>query len=179
MDEAPDEATARLTDDVRRQRSFQRCSTAGKPRHEPQTGFGHCPLISGRSYDSPVFHSPQIVLFSRDVERSAGFYVSLGFVETFRVPVEGAPIHVDVVLDGYKLGIASVDSTRDDHGLDPATHGQRAAVVLWTDDTDRDYTMLVASGCPGLASPHPWLDRLRIAWVADPDGHPIQLVQSL
>jgi glyoxylase I family protein len=126
-----------------------------------------------------VFRSPQIVLFSEDVERSAAFYVSLGFVETFRVPADGAPIHVDVVLDGYKLGIASVDSTRDDHGLEPISHGQRAAVVLWTDDTERDYEMLVAAGCPSLASPHLWLDRLCIAWLADPDGHPIQLVQSL
>jgi glyoxylase I family protein len=124
-----------------------------------------------------VFRDPQVILFSRDVERAAAFYTGLGFTETFRVPAQGVPIHVDLKLDGYKLGIASVASTRDDHGLDPVADGQRAAVILWTDDVAADYERLVAGGCPALAPPHRWLDRLTIAWVADPDGHPIQLVQ--
>jgi glyoxylase I family protein len=29
---------------------------------------------------------------------------------------------------------------------------------------------------PALAAPHVWLDRLLIAWTADPDGNPIQIV---
>jgi glyoxylase I family protein len=126
-----------------------------------------------------MFRSPQVVLFSRDVDRSAVFYVGLGFVEVFRVPADGVPIHVDLVLDDYKLGIASVESTRVDHGLEPVADGQRAAVVLWCDDTDVAYERLVGAGCPALKPPHLWLDRLRIAWIADPDGHPIQLVQQL
>lgn len=126
-----------------------------------------------------MFHEPQVILFSQDVARSAAFYTGLGFVETFRVPEEGTPIHVDLALDGYKLGIASIESTRDDHGLEPVRDGQRAAVILWTDDVERSYQTLVEAGCPGLVAPHIWLDRLRIAWLADPDGHPIQIVQSL
>lgn len=125
-----------------------------------------------------MFHAPQVILFSEDVERAAAFYSSLGFVETFRVPTEGEPIHVDLELDGYKLGIASVDSTRDDHGLDPVSHGQRAAVILWTDDVDAAFAELTATGAPALAPPDAWLGRLRIAWIADPDGHPVQLVQQ-
>ena len=125
-----------------------------------------------------VFHAPQIILFSTDVERAAVFYVGLGFVETFRVPAEGEPIHVDLELDGSKLGVASVDSTRNDHGLDPVAHGQRAAVILWTDDVDAAFEELTATGVPALAAPHEWLGRLRIAWIADPDGHPVQLVQQ-
>lgn len=126
-----------------------------------------------------MFRSPQVVLFSRDVERAAAFYTGLGFAEVFRVPTEGTPIHVDLVLDGYRIGIASVDSTRDDHGLAPVTEGQRAAVVLWTDDTQAAFDDLVARGCPPLAPPTRWLDRLLIAWVGDPDGHPVQVVQDL
>lgn len=125
-----------------------------------------------------MFRTPQVVLFSEDVERAARFYSGLGFVEAFRVPTEGPPIHVDLVLDGYRIGVASVDSTRADHGLSPVPDGQRAAVILWTDDTDAAYEKLVADGCPPLAAPHPWLGRLRIAWVADPDGNPIQVVQD-
>jgi catechol 2,3-dioxygenase-like lactoylglutathione lyase family enzyme len=124
-----------------------------------------------------AFRTPQVILFSEDVLRAAAFYSGLGFVETFRVPTEGAPIHVDLELDGYKLGIASVDSVRDDHGLDPVPRGQRAAVILWTDDVDLAFEELTASGAPALGPPGEWLERLRIAWIADPDGHPVQLVQ--
>ena len=125
-----------------------------------------------------AFRTPQVILFSADVERAAAFYVGLGFVETFRVPTSGEPIHVDLVLDGYKLGIASLDSTRNDHGLDPVAVGQRAAVTLWTDDVDAAFAEVTARGAPALAPPDAWLGRLRLAWVADPDGHPVQLVQE-
>ncbi|MFU8874535.1 VOC family protein [Micromonospora sp. SL4-19] len=127
----------------------------------------------------PMFHAPQVILFSEDVTRAAAFYAGLGFTEAFRVPTEGEPIHVDLTLDGYRIGIASVASTRDDHGLDPVPSGQRAAVVLWTDDTAAAYAKLTTDGAPALAAPHVWLDRLLIAWTADPDGNPIQLVQHL
>jgi catechol 2,3-dioxygenase-like lactoylglutathione lyase family enzyme len=126
-----------------------------------------------------VFRLPQVVLFSNDLSRAVAFYSRLGFTETFRVPTEGEPVHVDLALDGYKIGIASVASTRDDHGLDPMVEGQRAAVILWTDDTASAYDDLVASGAPALAAPRKWLGRLLIAWTADPDGNPIQIVQSL
>ncbi|MEV4763775.1 VOC family protein [Micromonospora chokoriensis] len=126
-----------------------------------------------------MFRTPQVILFSEDVSHTAEFYAGLGFAETFRVPTEGEPIHVDLVLDGYKIGIASVASTRDDHGLDPVPQGQRAAVILWTDDTAAAYAELMANGAPALVAPHRWLDRLLIAWVADPDGNPIQIVQQL
>lgn len=127
----------------------------------------------------PLFRSPQIILFSEDLPRAVAFYSRLGFTETFRVPTEGEPTHVDLALDGYKIGIASVASIRKNHGLDPAARGQRAAVILWTDDTAAAFAALTASGTPALASPHKWLGRLLIAWTADPDGNPIQIVQHL
>ena len=50
--------------------------------------------------------------------------------------------------------------------------------MLWTDDTDAALSALAASGTPVLAPAHDFLDgRLRAAWVTDPDGNPIQLVQ--
>jgi glyoxylase I family protein len=83
------------------------------------------------------------------------------------------------VLGDYKIGFASVASSREHHGLRPVDEGQRATVTLWTEDTNAAYRALTAAGVPGLAEPHVWLDRLLIAWVQDPDGHPIQLVQRL
>lgn len=126
-----------------------------------------------------IFHSPQVILFSSDVVRVATFYESLGFTETFRVPNDGEPIHIDLVLDDYKIGFASVSSTRDDHGLDPMPYGQRAAVILWTDDTAAAFENVTSNGAKALVPPHEFLGRLLIAWVADPDGNPIQIVQDL
>ena len=126
-----------------------------------------------------MFRTPQVILFSPNLPRAVAFYASLGFRESFRVPAEGDPIHVDLTHDGYKIGIASVASTRNHHGLDPVPEGQRAAVILWTDDTAAAFARLTASGAPALAPPHEWLGRLLIAWIADPDGNPIQIAQDL
>ncbi len=126
-----------------------------------------------------MFRSPQVILFSDDLPRAAAFYEGLGFVQTFRTPGEGEPIHLDLSLHGYKIGIASGDSTRDDHGLDPITTGQRTAVILWTDDVAAAYARLTSAGAPALKPPHQWLGRLLIAWIADPDGNPVQIVQDL
>ena len=124
-----------------------------------------------------TFKTPQIVLFSRDLPRAAEFYRRLGFEEVFRTPQEGPPIHVDLALDGYRLGLASEDSTRDDHGLAPVVEGQRAAVILWTDDTPAAAETVLAAGGQLVKEPAPWLGRLLIAWFTDPDGHLIQVVQ--
>lgn len=126
-----------------------------------------------------MFRSPQIVLFSSDVERSATFYKTAGFSEVFRTPAEGTPIHVDVQLDGYRIGLASEQSTRADHGMEPVVVGQRAAVILWTDDTAEAYACLQEIGAKPVKAPSPWLGRLLIAWVEDLDGHLIQVVQAV
>lgn len=124
-----------------------------------------------------LFRDPQVILFSKDLPRAVSFYERLGFVQTFRTPPDGEPIHVDLVLDGYRIGITSEESTRDDHDLDPVVHGQRAAVILWTDDTHAAYRELQSHGARGVHRPRPWLGRLLIAWAEDPDGHLIQVVQ--
>jgi uncharacterized glyoxalase superfamily protein PhnB len=109
--------------------------------------------------------------------RLVRFYASLGFRETFRTPDAGIPVHVEVMLDGFTLGIAAVDAAVAHHGLHPDLGGRPVEIVLWTDDTDRDYARLTDGGAPSLSPPHDFLADLRAAWVADPDGNPIQLVQ--
>jgi glyoxylase I family protein len=124
------------------------------------------------------FRTPQIVLFTRDIQRARDFYTAAGFTEAFRTPDQGEPIHVDLELDGFRIGLATQASTRDDHGLDPVAVGQRAAVILWTDDTRAGYERLCRLGARPVKEPSRWLDRLLIAWVEDPDGHLVQVVQS-
>lgn len=129
--------------------------------------------------DALGFSSPQAIYFSADVERASAFYRRLGFREVFRTPETGRPIHVDLALDDYRIGFASIESSRVHHGLQPVEQGQRATITLWTSDTAKAYEQLTAEGVPGLARPQIWLDRLLIAWVTDPDNHPVQLVQEL
>ncbi|UJP11588.1 VOC family protein [Microbacterium sp. KUDC0406] len=126
-----------------------------------------------------LFRTPQTVLFTRDIDRAASFYRALGFAEVFRTPSSGTPIHVDLELDGCRLGLATEASTRDDHGLDPIARGQRAAVILWTDDVRSAYELLIEHGAAPVRAPSPWLDRLLIAWAEDPDGHLVQVVQTV
>ena len=124
------------------------------------------------------FRDPAINIYSHGVSRLAEFYASLGFRETFRTPAEGIPVHVELTLDGFTVGIESVDAAVADHGLSPNLGGRPVEIVLWTDDTDAAHQRLTTDGAPSLSPPHDFLEgRLRAAWVADPDGNPIQLVQ--
>jgi len=132
----------------------------------------------GTAVAAQAFRNPMINIYSRDIARLASFYERLGFRETFRTPKEGAPKHVEVGLDDFTIGIASVDAAAADHGLSPEPGGRPIEIVLWTDDVDRDHRRLTADGVPALSPPHDFLDgALRAAWVADPDGNPIQFVQ--
>lgn len=123
------------------------------------------------------FRNPAMNIYSHDIMRLVGFYASLGFRETFRTPSKGIPVHVEVTLDGFTMGIASAAAAVAHHGLSPDLGGRPVEIVLWTDDTDRDYARLTTAGAPSLSPPHDFLSDLRAAWVADPDGNPIQLVQ--
>jgi uncharacterized glyoxalase superfamily protein PhnB len=125
-----------------------------------------------------MFSNPAMNVYTRNVVRLVTFYESLGFRETFRTPQDGVPVHVELVLDGFTIGIASVDAAIADHGLDPNLGGRPIEIVLWTTDADGDYARLLASGAPPLSPPHDFLTNLRLAWVADPDGNPIQLAQK-
>jgi catechol 2,3-dioxygenase-like lactoylglutathione lyase family enzyme len=126
----------------------------------------------------PTFSAPMINLYSRDLPRAVAFYSKLGFVETFRTPTMGTPEHIQLKLDGFTLGIATIDAAREHHALRPGGEGRWIEIVLWTDNTDAAVKSLVADGVPLLTRAHDFLEgKLRAAWIADPDGNPIQLVQ--
>jgi hypothetical protein len=80
-----------------------------------------------------------------------------------------------VTLDGFTIGIASVDAAVADHGLSADLSGRPVEIVLWTDDTDLVYARLSAAGAPSLSLPHDFLADLRLAWVADPDSWLLRL----
>lgn len=126
-----------------------------------------------------MFRDPQINYYVRDVEESVRFYRDLfGFEESFRTPPSGPPAHVELRLGDFILGLASIESARSTHGLDVGGGPPRGEVCVWADNVDRAYSNLVEQGVESLSSPHDFLGRLRSAWVADPDGNPVQIVAN-
>ena len=120
-----------------------------------------------------------INLYARDLSRAVAFYRQLGFAEIFRTPSSGPPLHVELKLDDFTLGIASVEAAQQHHGLDPKGEGRWIEIVLWTEDTDAAVRTLAANGATVLSPPHDFLEgALRAAWVADPEGNPVQIVQQ-
>ncbi len=125
------------------------------------------------------FSDPQVILFVADCERAAAFYATFGFTETFRTP-DTDPVKIEMILGGFALGLALPEPAADSHGLAPVTEGHRAAMTLWTDDVEAAYSHALAAGARPHRAPHPFLDgTLRVAFVEDPDGHPLQLVQRV
>lgn len=84
---------------------------------------------------------------------------------------------MELTLDQFKIGVANVDAAIADHGLSPNLAGHPIEIVLWTNDTDLAFARLTSQGASSLTPPHDFLGFLSVAWVADPDGNPIQLVQ--
>lgn len=127
-----------------------------------------------------MFSEPQINFYVRDVETAVQFYrENFGFKESFRTPQAGPPEHVEVRLGGFILGLSSNAAAMNTHGVTTGGGNPRAGVCLWTDDVDRVYAGLVDQGAESLSSPHDFLDgRLRVAWVADPDGNPVEIVME-
>lgn len=124
-----------------------------------------------------MFESPQVNFYVRDVEVAARFYrESFGFTETFRTPEQGPPLHAELRLGEFTLGVATIDSLREVHGITADPGPPRAEVVVWTDDVDRAYADLAARNVRTLSAPHDFAGSLRAAWVADPDGNPVQIV---
>ncbi|WP_157721811.1 VOC family protein [Tumebacillus avium] len=121
------------------------------------------------------FRAPQINLYVENLEVSKAFYERLGFQLTFTAVIEGQEVHHELVLDGFKLGIATKESTREVHGLTPGSNAG-CEIVVWTEDTDAAIHYLLENGATLLSEPHDFLHNLRSGWVKDPDGNPIQIV---
>lgn len=124
-----------------------------------------------------MFSTPLVNLYTNDIEAGLRFYRDLlGFEETFRTPRDGTPEHVELKLDGFLIGLGTVEAARRVHGVE-ATPGHPAMVlVVWTDDVDAAYRELTAAGAPSVQPPHDTGNSNRNALLRDPDGNLVEIV---
>ena len=68
-----------------------------------------------------MFGSAFVNLYTSDIEAGIRFYRDLlGFRETFRTPTVGTPEHVELTLNGFGIGLGTVEAARRVHGVDAA-----------------------------------------------------------
>ncbi|GGI11033.1 hypothetical protein GCM10007368_34190 [Isoptericola cucumis] len=131
-------------------------------------------------YRDRMFTGTQVNLYADDVEAVVGFYRALGFAESYRYAPHGDPWHVELRLPGLTLGVASPIAARTEHGIGVSAEGAAMELVLWCDDVDAEFARAVDTGAEVMRAPHEFQDgRLRVAWVRDPAGNPIELVTVL
>ncbi|TDD37418.1 glyoxalase/bleomycin resistance/dioxygenase family protein [Actinomadura sp. KC06] len=126
-----------------------------------------------------AFRSAFPMLACDDLQRSLEFYRdALGFQETYRFEDGGTATFVALRLgDGSSIGLGVVpDGGAGIHGLPQRPiSGRFFELCVYCDDVDSSVGELAALGHPVLMPPAdtPWGER--IAYVADPDGHPVMV----
>ena len=124
-----------------------------------------------------MFRTALVNLYTRDIEAGLHFYRDLlGFAETFRAPTEGVPEHVELRLEGFTVGLGTVEAASRVHGVEAAPGSPAMVVVVWTDDVDEAYAGLVAAGVPTVQGPHDAGNGNRTALLRDPDGTLVEIV---
>jgi lactoylglutathione lyase len=124
-----------------------------------------------------MFAAALVNLYTNDIEGGIRFYRDLlGFTETFRTPRDGTPEHVELQLDGFTIGLGTVEAARRVHGIEAAPGSPAMVLVVWTDDVDVAYKDLVAAGVPALQPPHDTGNSNRNALLRDPDGNLVEIV---
>jgi lactoylglutathione lyase len=124
-----------------------------------------------------VFVTGLVNLYTRDIEAALHFYRDLlGFEETFRTPTEGIPEHIELQLTGFKIGLGTVAAAKRVHDVEAAPGSPAMVLVVWTDDVDSSYEVLVEAGVPVIQPPHDTGNNNRNALLRDPDGNLVEIV---
>jgi lactoylglutathione lyase len=127
-----------------------------------------------------MFAAALVNLYTADIEGGLRFYRDLlGFEETFRTPREGTPEHVELTLNGFTLGLGTVEAARTAHGVDASPGSPAMALVVWTDDVDEAFAHLASAGAPIVRPPHNRGNNNRYALLRDPDGNLVEIVAKV
>jgi len=124
-----------------------------------------------------MFTTGFVNLYTSDIEAALHFYRDLlGFAETFRTPREGTPEHVELRLNGFMVGLGTVEAARRVHGVEAAPGSPAMVLVVWTEDVDTAYERLAAAGVDAIQPPHDTGNDNRNALMRDPDGNLVEIV---
>jgi lactoylglutathione lyase len=127
-----------------------------------------------------MFVSAFVNLYTRDIEAGLRFYADLlGFRETFRTPIDGTPEHVELTLNGFGLGLGTVEAARRVHGVEASPGSPAMVVVVWADDLDAAFERLASHGAPVVQPPHNTGNSNRNALLRDPDGNLVEIVAKI
>jgi lactoylglutathione lyase len=126
-----------------------------------------------------MFATGFVNLYTADIEAGLRFYRDLlGFAETFRTPREGMPEHVELTLDGFALGLGTVQAAKRVHGVEASPGSPAMVLVVWTDDVDTAFDELKSEGVPVVQPPHDTGNN-RSALLRDPDGNLVEIVAKI
>lgn len=116
------------------------------------------------------------VLYARDVEGVAAFYVRLGFEEHFRLPdPDGAPGFIGLRRDGAELAVTTEESPRMLAGVEPGP-GPRHELFVYVEDVDATVAHVAEEGGGSVLrepADMPWGER--VGFLADPEGNVVSL----
>lgn len=119
------------------------------------------------------------IVYTADLTEALEFYRDLlGFEVTYRFPAEGTGDPQFVALNGIALAATS-EGQIGTHGWPIAPHSGGFELCVYTDDVDAAVEELRSHGVLILTEPadQPWNERM--AYVADPDDHPVMICQKL
>ena len=117
-------------------------------------------------------------LYTADIEASVAFYRDLlGGTETFRTPVSGTPVHVEIRVGDVTVAISGAAEV-EPQGLPAPSPGHPFELVVWCDSADEAVAGLRAAGVPVLVEPSAHASGNRRGYVADPDGNWIAVVSA-
>ncbi|HZC31173.1 MAG TPA: VOC family protein [Gaiellaceae bacterium] len=126
-----------------------------------------------------MFQNGFVNLYTNDIEAGIRFYRDLlGFTETFRTPKAGEPEHVELELNGFGVGLGTVEAARRVHGVEPSPGTPAMTLVIWCDNVDRAVDQLTGAGVPVVQPPHDTGNNNRNALLRDPDGNLVELVSK-
>jgi lactoylglutathione lyase len=118
------------------------------------------------------------VIWARDVEAVAAFYVRLGFEEQVRLPgPEGATGFIALRREAAELAVTTERSPRVLAGVEPGP-GPRHELFVYVDDVDGTVAALRAAGAAVVREPvdMPWGER--VGFVTDPEGNLVSLAAA-
>lgn len=127
-----------------------------------------------------MFVTAFVNLYTADIEAGLRFYRDLlGFEETFRTPTEGTPEHVELILNGFAIGLGTVEAAKRVHGVEASPGSPAMVLVVWADDVDDAFDQLTSAGAPVVQPPHNTGNNNRNALLRDPDGNLVEIVAKV